>query len=180
MNPSLQEVPGLRLTNGRRIRGGACDEAQQPGVFQFHSVIPSKDGNIWGIDCPIRSIPLMPLSVVLIHGIADQRMPEGTGSTEHLFLRSGPAKEAAAGVHTIREVQGKRPHPALNEAKRRSERGLIGNLDPCFAERDSLVARQRSVWGILCLAAEAASTASCQWTFVTGLGDIEAFAASLG
>ena len=145
-------------------------------MFQFRSVIPSKDENMRGTDCRIRSIPLMPLPVVLIHGIADQRMPEAAGSTEHLLLCSGPAKEAAAGLDAVREVQSKRPHSALNQAERRSERGLIGNLDPCFAERDSLVAQQRSAWGDAPLGGTGGFHCFTPMDLVTGLGDIETFA----
>ena len=32
-------------------------------------------------------------------------MPEGAGSTEHLLLRSGPAKEATTGLHAVCEAR---------------------------------------------------------------------------
>ena len=105
-------------------------------------------------------------------------MPEGAGSTEHPLLCSGTAEEAA-GLHAVREVQGKRPHSALNEAERRSERGLIGNLDPCFAERDSLVARQRSAWGDAPLGGTSGFNCFTPMDLVTGLGEIETFAGRL-
>jgi hypothetical protein len=104
----------------------------------------------------------MPLPVLLIHSIANQRMVKRARSTEDLFLRSGPVKEAPAGVYAIREVQGKRLQSALEEALRRSERGLIRNLHPCFIKLNLFVAWQHGVWGVLNLTSQAASTASRQ------------------
>ncbi len=178
MNPSLQEVPRSWLTNSRRIRCGAGDETQQPGMFKFRSVILSKDGNVRRVDCPIRRIPLMPLPVVVIHGIADQCLPECAGSTEHLLLRSGPIKEASARVDTIREVQGKRPQPALNKAKRSSKRGLIRYLDRCFTKHDLLVAWKFGVRRDADFGGTGGFHGFTPMDFMAALGSIETFAGS--
>jgi hypothetical protein len=47
---------------------------------------------------------------------------------------------------TVGEIQGKRAQSPPNEAPRRPERCLIGDLDPRFTECVSLVACQRNLW----------------------------------
>jgi hypothetical protein len=54
--------------------------------------------------------------VLLIHRIADEYLIESAGSTQHLLPRSGPRNEAATGMDTVGEIQGKRSQSALNEA----------------------------------------------------------------
>jgi hypothetical protein len=36
----------LRLANDGRIRGGTCDEAQEPGMVKRRAVIHAKDGHV--------------------------------------------------------------------------------------------------------------------------------------
>ena len=76
----------------------------------------AKDGHVRRIDGPIRRVRPWPLAVLLIHRIAGECLIESAGSTQHLLLCSGSHKEAAAGLDTVGEIQGKRSQSALNEA----------------------------------------------------------------
>jgi hypothetical protein len=79
-------------------------------------------------------------------------------------------------LYTVGEVQGKKPQSTLNEAKRRPESGLIGNLDPCFTEHDLLPALQNSVWGDAQLGGTGGFHGFMPMYFVTVLGDMETLA----
>ena len=65
---------------------------------------------------PNPSNPVVAVAVLLIHRIAGECLIESAGSTQHLLLRSGPEKEAATGLDTVGEIQGKRSQTAREEA----------------------------------------------------------------
>jgi hypothetical protein len=82
------------------------------------------------------------------------------------------AKEAAAGLDAVREIQGERSQTALNEASCRSERRLVSDLDLCCRERDPLVTWQRSVWGNAQLGGTSSLHSVAPNDLLPGLGDI--------
>ena len=147
-------------------------------MWQLRSVIRTKDGNVRGINCPIRRVRLLALAVLLIHRIVDECLIESAGSTKHLLLGSGSAQQTPAGGDTVGEIQGKRAQSALHEALLRSERCLIGDLDPCFRERAALVTWQRSVRGNVPLGGTGSLHNITPNDFLTGFGDIETVACS--
>ena len=114
MNPLLQEVPSLRLANIGRIWSGTGNETQEPRMWQLRPVVHAKDGNVRGIDCPVRGVWLWAFAVLLIHPIIDEGLIESAGSTKHLLLCSGSAEDATTGLDSVGEVQGKRPQPAVH------------------------------------------------------------------
>jgi hypothetical protein len=134
MNPFLEEVSGQWLAKVGRVRSGARDEAEKPGLPQLRPVIQAKDRNVWRIDSPVGRVGHRAFSVLLIHRIANECVVERAGATQHFLLRSGAAKKTSTGMNTVGKIQGKRTQSERRQASRRSERRLIRDLDPRFRE----------------------------------------------